>query len=540
MKKFILIYMLTYIFSYANYLISNSEIVLFYDESYSSVHYVRGDIFQGIDISKIEGKLILDGKDVISINQYFENATLISQTNILKLNYNINGKYLTVNIIPSMIEKDKLYFIVEFVNFLKDNRQVDFAFRIAPQYDNRYIEYNFEKDSYKYDNFYFKSENYSGKSYIARDGIIEDLILEPVEERTKKYQDDNLYYMIKDIDYNKPIEFVIKFYGDFKEKRDRQNSTVLANEIEYWEKFNGDKKFINKRIGALNQIRNLEIMTSRIVVPNQISYNKSEESLNTKIKLYYLDSLYDSEFNPNKMLEDLYSKKNDNQKVVYYNFLFKYLNRSGNYINKEILSGKIIPEILTLLEHLDNENDKISEIRDNINNYYWYYELIENIENREEFLDKKEFLLERKNILLNYLNNYFVTEDGIKIRKEYKKSYYKNIKFIGFLPKERQKEILKKDYKKYYNKLYGLLKENNEKKIDLSYNLNFIIKLYENDEKYLADILFANLDTYIKKNSYYINPTIYPDKANPAGIYGELLYLYFVAVEHKESYGNRK
>ncbi|WP_286033827.1 hypothetical protein [Fusobacterium necrogenes] len=540
MKKFILIYMLTYIFSYANYLISNSEIVLFYDESYSSVHYVRGDIFQGIDISKIEGKLILDGKDVISINQYFENATLISQTNILKLNYNINGKYLTVNIIPSMIEKDKLYFIVEFVNFLKDNRQVDFAFRIAPQYDNRYIEYNFEKDSYKYDNFYFKSENYSGKSYIARDGIIEDLVLEPVEERTKKYQDDNLYYMIKDIDYNKPIEFVIKFYGDFKEKRDRQNSTVLANEIEYWEKFNGDKKFINKRIGALNQIRNLEIMTSRIVVPNQISYNKSEESLNTKIKLYYLDSLYDSEFNPNKMLEDLYSKKNDNQKVVYYNFLFKYLNRSGNYINKEILSGKIIPEILTLLEHLDNENDKISEIRDNINNYYWYYELIENIENREEFLDKKEFLLERKNILLNYLNNYFVTEDGIKIRKEYKKSYYKNIKFIGFLPKERQKEILKKDYKKYYNKLYGLLKENNEKKIDLSYNLNFIIKLYENDEKYLADILFANLDTYIKKNSYYINPTIYPDKANPAGIYGELLYLYFVAVEHKESYGNRK
>ncbi|STO31840.1 Uncharacterised protein [Fusobacterium necrogenes] len=540
MKKFILIYMLTYIFSYANYLISNSEIVLFYDESYSSVHYVRGDIFQGIDISKIEGKLILDGKDVISINQYFENATLISQTNILKLNYNINGKYLTVNIIPSMIEKDKLYFIVEFVNFLKDNRQVDFAFRIAPQYDNRYIEYNFEKDSYKYDNFYFKSENYSGKSYIARDGIIEDLVLEPVEERTKKYQDDNLYYMIKDIDYNKPIEFVIKFYGDFKEKRDRQNSTVLANEIEYWEKFNGDKKFINKRIEALNQIRNLEIMTSRIVVPNQISYNKSEESLNTKIKLYYLDSLYDSEFNPNKMLEDLYSKKNDNQKVVYYNFLFKYLNRSGNYINKEILSGKIIPEILTLLEHLDNENDKISEIRDNINNYYWYYELIENIENREEFLDKKEFLLERKNILLNYLNNYFVTEDGIKIRKEYKKSYYKNIKFIGFLPKERQKEILKKDYKKYYNKLYGLLKENNEKKIDLSYNLNFIIKLYENDEKYLADILFANLDTYIKKNSYYINPTIYPDKANPAGIYGELLYLYFVAVEHKESYGNRK
>ena len=137
MKKFIILFMIIHIFSYANYLISNSEIVLFYDKSYNSIHYMRGDIFQGIDISRIEGKLILDGEKVISVNKYFESANLIPQTNILKLNYNIDGKYLTVNIIPSMIEKDKLYFVVEFVNFLKDNRKVDFAFRIAPQYDNK-------------------------------------------------------------------------------------------------------------------------------------------------------------------------------------------------------------------------------------------------------------------------------------------------------------------------------------------------------------------------------------------------------------------
>ena len=127
MKKFIILFMIIHIFSYANYLISNSEIVLFYDKSYNSIHYMRGDIFQGIDISRIEGKLILDGEKVISVNKYFESANLIPQTNILKLNYNIDGKYLTVNIIPSMIEKDKLYFVVEFVNFLKDNRKVDLA-----------------------------------------------------------------------------------------------------------------------------------------------------------------------------------------------------------------------------------------------------------------------------------------------------------------------------------------------------------------------------------------------------------------------------
>lgn len=538
MKKFIIMFMIIHIFSYANYLISNSEIVLFYDKNYNSVHYIRGDIFQNIDISRIEGKLILDNKEVISVNQYFESATLIPQTNILKLNYNINGKYLTVNIIPSMIEKDKLYFIVEFVNFLKEDRQVDFAFRIAPQYDNKYIEYNFEEDSYRYDNFYFKSENYLGKSYIARDGIIEDLALETVQERSKKYQNDNLYYLIRDIDYSKPIEFVIKFYKDFETKQEKQGDEILAREFEYWEKFNENKKFIDKREGVLNQIRNLEIMTSRIVIPNQISYNRSEESLNAKIKLYYLDSIYDNEFNPNKILEDLYSKKSDNQRVVYYNFLFKYLNRSGNYIGKDTLEQKIIPDVISLLNQLDEKDGKLSEIRDNINNYYWYYELIENIEDREEFRDKKEFILERKNNLLNYLNKYYVLEDGLKTRKEYENSYYKNIKFISFLPKEKQMEILKEDYKKYYNRLYGLLKSTDEKKIDLAYNLNFIIKLYENGEVYLADILFANLETYIKKNNYYINSTIYADRDNPAGIYGELLYLYFVATEYKEKYGN--
>lgn len=54
---------------------------------------------------------------------------------------------------------------------------------------------------------------------------------------------------------------------------------------------------------------------------------------------------------------------------------------------------------------------------------------------------------------------------------------------------EKQLEILKADYKKYYNRLYGLLKGRDEERIDLAYNLNFIIKLYENGERELADIL---------------------------------------------------
>ena len=480
MKKFIILFMIIHIFSYANYLISNSEIVLFYDKSYNSIHYMRGDVFQGIDISRIEGKLILDGEKVISVNKYFESANLIPQTNILKLNYNIDGKYLTVNIIPSMIEKDKLYFVVEFVNFLKDNRKVDFAFRIAPQYDNKYVEYNESKDSYGYDRFYFKSENYKGETYIARDSVIEELMLEKVEGKIKKYQDDNMYYIIHNVDYNKPIEFVVKFYRDFEEDKKEEGTEVLSKELAYWENVNSNIKF----------------------------------------------------------LEDLYSKKSENQKVVYYTFLFKYLNVSGDYLAPKLLNEKIIPEVESILGYLEEENEEIINIRDNINNYYWYYELINNIENRPEFVEKRDFILAKKKLLLNYINRNYVLDDGLKIRKESSESYYKNIRFMSFLPKEKQLKILKEDYKKYYNRFYGLLKPKGEERIDLGYNLDFIIKLYENGERDLADVLFANLETYIRRNDYYIIPDIYPDKDNPAGIYGELLYLYFIAAENKERYGN--
>lgn len=538
MKKFIILFMIIHIFSYANYLISNSEIVLFYDKSYNSVHYMRGDVFQGIDISRIEGKLILDGEKVISVNKYFESANLIPQTNILKLNYNIDGKYLTVNIIPSMIEKDKLYFVVEFVNFLKDNRKVDFAFRIAPQYDNKYVEYNESKDSYGYDRFYFKSENYKGETYIARDSVIEEVMLEKVEGKIKKYQDDNMYYIIHNVDYNKSIEFVVKFYRDFEENKKEEGTEVLSKELAYWENVNSNIKFLDRRNNFFNQLRNLEVMVSRAVIPNQISYNTSDESLNTKMKLYYLTSKYDKNFNPSKFLEDLYSKKSENQKVVYYTFLFKYLNVSGDYLAPKLLNEKIIPEVESILGYLEEENEEIINIRDNINNYYWYYELINNIENRPEFVEKRDFILAKKKLLLDYINKNYVLDDGLKIRKESSESYYKNIRFMSFLPKEKQLKILKEDYKKYYNRFYGLLKPKGEERIDLGYNLDFIIKLYENGERDLADILFANLETYIRRNDYYIIPDIYPDKDNPAGIYGELLYLYFIAAENKERYGN--
>lgn len=84
------------------------------------------------------------------------------------------------------------------------------------------------------------------------------------------------------------------------------------------------------------------------------------------------------------------------------------------------------------MDYLEEENEEILNVRDNINNYYWYYELLESLESRPEFADRKALIEEKKRVLLEYLNKHYVLEDGLKLRKDSIGSYYKNIKFMDF------------------------------------------------------------------------------------------------------------
>lgn len=539
MKKLITLFLITYIFSYANYLTTNSEIVLFYDKEYNSIKYIRGDVFNKIDISRIEGNIILDNNRVISLNDHFVKSDYLLQSNILKINYNIYGNEIILNVIPSMYERDKLYFIVEFLNSFSEVKKIDFAFRIIPQKENQYIDFNKKNMSYSYDDFYFKSENYLGKAYLARDKVIEEFSLEEIKGKLKKYQDDNLYYIIKDVDTNNILNFTIKFYSDFDEKLSIDPNLILSREANYWNQNKNEFEYDDKKEIFKKELQNLEIMTSRSVIPDKIDYNKSEENLNNKIKLYYLNSIYNKNFDVNKLFEDINIRKSENEAVVYYTFLFKYLNETGKYLTGDLLEKKIIPEVLSLLDYLEEIDDEVINVRNNIKNYYWYYKLIINIEERQEFQSEKEFIEGKKVFLLNYLRKNYVLEDGLKVRKQSKESYYKNIKYIDFLSSQEQRKILKEEYNKHYSDLFGVLKrEKLDNKIDVDYNLNFIIKLYENNETYLADKLFFNLKNYIKKNQFYMPKNIYLNENNIPKIDGETLYLYFMAERYKEKNGD--
>lgn len=538
MKRLILIFLMIHTFSYSNYLISNSEIVLFYDKNFNSVHFIKGDVFNPIDISKIEGKLIIDGKEIISINRFFKKAEIVPETNILKLYYSINDQNIDVTIIPSMIEREKMYVIVD-LKSLKIDKKIDFAFHIFPQQDNGNIEFIRETNSFVYGNhIFFKSENYGGQVFIGRDDVIENSVLEEVTTKTKKYQDDNLYYLMNNINKDEPILFTFKFFDNFKNNNLVKSSSVMASEFNYWLGLKSNQKSFKNQKVVDTQLRMLDIITSRAVIPDSISYNNSKEDLTNKIKLYYISSLFKDNFDERKMFVDINIRKTETESAAYYTYLFRYLNDQNKMFDINFFNWKIKPEVLSMVDSIEN-NGEIFDGRDNIYNYYTQYKLLEIISQLDEFKEDMKLIEERKNLLHQFIIKHYIFEDGIKTRRADEKSNYKNIAYLDILPKSSQKKILLADYKKYYNEASGVLIDKDKTTVDMGYNLNFVIKLYENGFKEMADNLLTNLETLVEKNNSYIVPKIYLNKSNSAGIYGEPLYLYLTAVQYRENNNER-
>lgn len=537
MKKFILLFIIINIFSYANYLISNSEIVLFYDINHNTIEYVRGDVFHNFEISRIEPKLVINNSEILNLDNYVKSAFLVEGTNILKVVYNIDEQDIQMSVIPSMIDKSQLIFDVNLGKY-KNKENIDFVFQIVPQYDNKFAKYNKDEKTYIYDNFSFTS-NYTGELFISRNGTLEDFTLEEVTEPLKKYEEDNLYYIVRNVNGVKNLIFTIDFYSKdgINKKIDRD---IEEKEYIYWEGLSSESKFLGQKGVVLEQLKNLEIISSRALIPDQISFNKSKEDLNNKIKLIYVNSIVDKNFDVNRFFQDINIKKKDSEAVVYYTLLFQYLNDSNNYIDPQLFDKKVSLEVLSLLDYLEEDNGSIVNVRDNIENYAWYFRLINNIKNRPEFASEKDFILKKEELLKDYVLKNYVLKTGLKSQREDKSSSYKNIKYIDFLPKEKQIEILNRDYRKYYNRFYGVLivKDGKEEKIDLNYNLNFVIKLYQNGEYQLADKLFANIEKIVEENNQFLLPQVYINKENSAGIYGEMLYLYFLALKTKEQVKN--
>lgn len=535
MKRIFLIFLMCYTFSYSNYLISNSEIVLFYDKDFNNIHYIKGDIFGSADISKIEGKLIIDGKEIITMNDYFKGASILSKSNMLQLTYSIQGKEVTVTLIPSALDREKLYVIVDLKNIILD-KKIDFVLHIIPQEDNGDLEYIPKTNAFAYEeNIFFKSENYGGRLFLSRDGVIENLTMEEVVEKTKKYQDDNLYYLVSNIQKDEPILFTFKFFDDFSGNEKVSPASTMSAESR-WQGTNVIDAVVGEKYGTVAQelIRQLRIMTSRAVIPDAISYNNSKENLTNKIKLFYISSRFQPDFDGTKMFVDLNIRKTETESAAYYIYVFKYLKDTGKHFDPEYFKQKIEPEVLSMIDSIE-ESGEIFDGRDNIYNYYTQYQLVNLISKEKAFESEKDYIEMKKQLLYDFIIKNYTLPDGIKSRRGDSSSNYKNIAYIDLFSKDKQKKILLSDYKKYYNKKSGVLKGEEERRIDMKYNLEFTLKLYENNLIEEGNQLLKNIENIIAANNFYLIPEIELNKENSAGIYGDLLYLYLTAIQYREN-----
>lgn len=520
MKNIIIFFILFNTILFGEVMTTNNAISLY---ASSNINYIRGDIFDNMAITQMNFYIIKNHKNIINLTKYHTNTKTILGTTTVVSTYNWNGNELKIEIIPSIYDKNRLFFMVDTSKILSaDSNLLDFMVEIIPKKNNHYVIPHSDRGSFQYDTFRIRSENYPQTLYLSHrvDGDYS-----PIIKKTKKYVNQNLYFKIPQIFREKDIIFDIKFYRDFDYNEiTKKELTETTN----WH----DKQEIEYISPILTQnIINLELMLSRSIVPSKINYNKSELELNTKMKMLYSVSLIDPKFNLSSFLGDMNIRKRENEAVLYYALLYEYLNRTQKNLEKMPYKRIAPMETLTLLEYAKLHKGIIYRISDNISDYYWYFKMIDAIKDRKEFEKDRTFILEKENLLKEYVKKYYVRKNGIKTRKSSKDIDIKNIRYMDFMPKYYQRRILMHDYKKYYNSKIGLLKY--DKDIDLEYNITFIIKLFQNGYIELAQNLFKNYCNLVEKNGNFMAPT----SKDSMGIYGNMLYLYFVAYDLNNKLG---
>lgn len=520
MKKIVyfLFYLVITVFSFANDMVTNSEIILYCNDNGKDIHYIKGDIFNEIDIAELRFYLALNDK-IIDLRNYIKKYEKNEASNSLLLTYEYEKFKINIDIYPNKKERERLNFFIKGENF--DSR-VKFIIEITPQSGNKYIDY-LDNGLYKYDNFYFGGEKFKGECFLAKEEEFENFTTRNIKFREKVGITDNLYYIYSEFGLKGESfdeVFTIYFYNYDKKK---------SSEIK-----NIKVDMFRSRV-ANKQLEDLFLCVDRRMVPDVINYKKSKEDYSIKPKLFYYNLLYNKNFEVNRIFEDINLKKDDNEALIYYALLFKYLNEKSFQINREYSERKIVPEVLSLLDLLEIIEEEIVYVQDNIEVYYWYFELINAIENREEFTEDRNFIQEKKNLLTKYVRENYLTKNGVKTRKIYEKIDARNVGYINFLSLDEQKKIVENDYKKYYDRNLGILRIDSSKEIDVKYNLNFIIALYRIGEYQKANQLFLTLENYIQKNGNYLVSKIKLDGESNFGIEGELLYLYILALTYREN-----
>ncbi|MGL6154111.1 MAG: hypothetical protein ACRC0W_03150, partial [Cetobacterium sp.] len=229
----------------------------------------------------------------------------------------------------------------------------------------------------------------------------------------------------------------------------------------------------------------------------------------------------------NTLLENIFIEPKDNfEKIQYYNYILETMELGGLTEGEKIYRKNLQPKIKQVIENiiaskiqLNNEND--------FEKYYEFYKFLNKYENYiEEDQLKNNIVLYRNNLCEELRNNI----EGLISNSELNGK----IKYLDIYDNSIKKEILEKIHKTYYNSRVGVLSDPEfPDEINMQLNLEYVLRLYENNDRITGDIIFARLEGLIKSNNGYIIPKMKIIGKNYPGIYTHVLYLYFKILQYR-------
>lgn len=520
MKKIIFLFSLMVSIAKGDYLTTNGKIALFYDENINRIEYVRGDIYDLLDISQMEIYFLKDNV-FYPISKGMYSVTRVG-INLLELEYKIDNSRVRTYVFSSMKNKSNLYLYTD-TSELSWKEPFEIVYMLSPMKNT---------DSFQYKNGYYyygnklkiNSLENKGQLFFASPEDFQNQRMISGKENLKKTSRDRLYFFSKIKNKFVGDKLLINL-SDNEYYLNGSTRDLLEENINYWLEFNKKYNFLKKNIR--NQMEILDILGKVYEIPKAINYNKSNKNFYDRLRIEYIQNLYGQKDRQNTLLENIFIEPKDNfEKIQYYNYILETMELGGLTEGEKIYRKNLQPKIKQVIENiiaskiqLNNEND--------FEKYYEFYKFLNKYENYiEEDQLKNNIVLYRNNLCEELRNNI----EGLISNSELNGK----IKYLDIYDNSIKKEILEKIHKTYYNSRVGVLSDPEfPDEINMQLNLEYVLRLYENNDRITGDIIFARLEGLIKSNDGYIIPKMKIIGKNYPGIYTHVLYLYFKILQYR-------
>ncbi|MGL4945586.1 MAG: hypothetical protein ACRC4Z_04930, partial [Fusobacteriaceae bacterium] len=290
-------------------LITNGDILFYYDNQRKMASDIKGNIFSDVDISQIDVGIIID-REHYYLRDYIQEVLTDKEQNQVEVSGAIKG--VPYRVTYSFMNENE--FLVKFILFgeLRPKEDMKISYSIFPKKDNGYLELG-KNGRYIYDGkISFEDGQSFGDIYFSTDPIQkgQKYFLSKVKGREVNFSDRYIYYIVPVKEQE--AELIIKF-GTLSNAKNKEKSPNLT--LEHYREIERE------------QLNQLNLFISRAVIPSEISYNRPKVDYINELNLKYLGSYYKLSY-----ISDILEKQRPKilEKIYYDYIIFKIIEENPN------------------------------------------------------------------------------------------------------------------------------------------------------------------------------------------------------------------